>query len=335
MLLCATPLAMAQTSQTANLYAVTKSVALGAPDRWDYVVYDPSSHRIYAAHGTSIDVLDGRSGALIGKVDVPGANGVAVIPEAGKGYAGSRTNKSVIVFDLAKLQPLKSLPAGEDTDAVIYDPASKRVFVMEGDPKKALVIDTTTDTVRGEVALSGKPEYASVDGAGGLYINIADQRAIQRVDTRTLKVTASWPVAECESPHGMSMDTGSKRLFTTCLNQKLLIVDATSGKVIKTVPIAPGSDASAFDGHRNRIFSSNGLAGSLTVIRADGADKFELLGENPTQPTARTMAVDAETGRIYLIAGDRVEVDPKATDPRKRYAVKPGSTRLLFLDPSA
>jgi DNA-binding beta-propeller fold protein YncE len=320
-------------AQTANLYAVTKSIALGSPDRWDYLAYDAGSHRVYAAHGTSIDVLDGGSGALIGKVDVPGANGVAVVPKIGKGYAGSRTNKSVIVFDLAKLTVLKSVPVGDDTDAVIYDPASKRVFVMEGDPHKAVVVDTTSDTVSGEIELAGQPEFAAVDAAGALFINIEDQRSIQRIDTRTLKVDATWPVADCEAPHGLAMDVKSKRLFSTCINEKMLIVDATNGKVVKTLPIAQGSDASAFDARRKRAFSSNG-SGSLTVVRMDGADKFELLGENPTQPLARTMAVDARSGRIYLLAADRIEVDPQATNPRKRYGVKPGSVRLLFLDPA-
>jgi DNA-binding beta-propeller fold protein YncE len=330
LLLCACQLAPAQ---TANLYAVTKSIPLGSPDRWDYLAYDAGSHRVYAAHSTSIDVLDGRSGTLIGKVAVPGANGVAVVPKIGKGYAGSRTNKSVVVFDLAKLTVLKELPVGDDTDAVVYDPASKSVFVMEGDPHKAVVVDTTNDTVRGEIALAGQPEFAAVDGAGGLFINIEDQRSIQRVDTRTLKVEATWPVADCEAPHGLSLDVSSKRLFSTCINEKMLIVDATNGKVIKTLPIAQGSDASAFDAHRKRAFSSNG-SGSLTVVRVDGADKFELLGENPTQPLARTMALDAKTGRIYMLAADRIEVDPQATNPRKRYGVKPDSVRLLFVDPA-
>jgi DNA-binding beta-propeller fold protein YncE len=332
LLSCASAVVMAQTPPTANLYAITKSVALGSPERWDYLAYDAGSHRVFAAHSTSIDVFDGRSGDPLGKVDVPGANGVAIVPAVGKGYAGSRTNKSVIVFDLASLKVVKSLPAGEDTDAVVYDPASKRVFVMEGDPHKALVIDTANDTVSGEVALGGQPEFAAADGAGALFVNIEDQRTIQKVNTRTLKVEATWPVAECEAPHGMSIDAGAKRVFSTCVNEKMVIVDSTNGKVIKTLPIAAGSDASAFDGHRKRIFSSNG-SGSLTVVRADGADKFELLGENPTQLLARTMAVDAETGRIYLLSADRIEVDPKETNPRKRYAVKPGSVRLLLLDP--
>jgi DNA-binding beta-propeller fold protein YncE len=164
-----------------------------------------------------------------------------------------------------------------------------------------------------------------------LYVNIADKKAIQRINTRTLQVEATWPVAECESPHGMSIDPDSKRLFTTCINSRLLAVDTVSGHTVATFPIGPGSDASAFDRQRRRIFSSNG-SGTLTVIRAEGPDKYVLLGEEPTQPLARTMTVDSVTGRIYMLAGERIEVDPNATNPRKRYGVAPGSVRLLMFD---
>jgi DNA-binding beta-propeller fold protein YncE len=331
---CTAQSALAQSTPGANLYSITKSVPLGAPDRWDYLTYEAGSHRVYAAHSATIDVLDGRNGTLLGKVNVAGANGIAVIPAIGKGYAGSRANKSMVVFDLKTFKVLKNVPVGDDTDAVVYDPASKRVFVMEGDPHKAVAIDTSTDAVAGEVALGGQPEFAAVDGAGQLFVNIEDRKAIQRVNTRTLKVEATWPLAECESPHGLAIDVSAKRLFSTCVNSKMMVVDATDGKVLKTLPIGQGSDASAFDSRRKRAFSSNGLSGTLTVIRVDGPDKFELLQQNTTQPLARTMAVDTETGRIYLLSADRVEVDPAATNPRKRYSVAPGSVRLLFLDPS-
>jgi DNA-binding beta-propeller fold protein YncE len=321
----------AQSVTPANLYRLSKAVPIGAPERWDYLLYESTAQRVYAAHGTSIAVLDGRSGAKIGEVPVPGANGVAVVPDSGKGYAGSRTAQAVIVFDLKTFKVLKTVPVGEDTDAVVYDPASKRVFVMEGGPHKAVAVDTSTDTVVAEVALSGEPEFAAVDGSGQLFVNIADQKAIQRVNTRTLKVEATWPVAECESPHGMSIDPDSKRLFSTCINSKLLVVDTVSGRIVATFPIAPGSDASAFDRQRRRIFSSNG-SGSLTVIRADGPDKYVLLGEEPTQLLARTMTLDPATGRIYMLAGDRIEIDPNATNPHKRYGVAPGSARLLMFD---
>ncbi|HWM69219.1 MAG TPA: YncE family protein [Steroidobacteraceae bacterium] len=321
----------ADPARPANLYHLSKAVPIGSPERWDYLLYERTAHRVYAAHGTSIDVLDGGTGAKLGEVPVPGANGVAVIPDRGKGYAGSRARQAVIVFDLKTFKILKTVPVGEDSDAVVYDPASKRVFVMEGDPHQAVAIDTDTDTVAGEIALSGQPEFAAADGSGHLFVNIADQKAIQRINTRTLQVEATWPIPDCESPHGMSIDPDSKRVFSTCINSKLLVVDAINGRIVATFPISKGSDASAFDSQRHRIFSSNG-SGSLTVIRADGPDKYTLLGEEPTQLLARTMTVDPVSGRIFMLAGERIEVDPNATNPRQRYGVAPGSARLLMFD---
>lgn len=325
--------APAEAPDHASLYTITRSVALGAPDRWDYITYEASSHRVYVAHGSSIDVVDGRSGTMVGRVDVPGANGVAVIPAIGKGYAGSSIRRSVLVFDLATFKVLKELPADEDTDGVVYDAASTRVFVMEGDPGKAAVVDTKTDILVTKVVLAGKPEFAAVDGAGNLFINIADKKAIQRVDTRSAKVTATWPIDACESPHGLAIDAAAHRLFSTCVNAKMVIVDSNDGRIVATLPIGNGSDAAAFDPIRQRAFSSN-REGSLSVIRVEGANKFVSLGEVLTQPLARTMALDAETGRVYLVAADRMELDPKATDPRKRFGVRANSVRLLFADPA-
>jgi DNA-binding beta-propeller fold protein YncE len=313
-------------------YVITKSIPLGAPDHWDYVTYESTTRRVYVAHQNSIAVVDGQSGAILGSVPVPGANGVAVIPSIGKGYAGSSTTNSVVVFDSSDFSVRKKLPADEDTDGVVYDPASKRVFVMEGDPQKLLVIDTGSDLVVARVALHGKPEFAAVDGAGKLYVNIADKREIQRIDTRTATVEATWSIAACESPRGLSIDPASHRLFSSCLNSKMLVVNAGDGRIVATLPIGFGSDAAAFDTKRKRAMSSN-WDGTLSVFGVTGPDRYDSLGEVLTQPLARTMAVDSESGRVYLVAADRIEVDPSAANPRKRYGVRPGTVRLLFADP--
>jgi DNA-binding beta-propeller fold protein YncE len=315
-----------------ELYSITKSIPMGAPDRWDYLVYDSTSHRVYVAHETEIAVINGQSGESLGRVSVPGANGVAVVPAAGKGYAGSRTSKSVLVFDLEHFAVTKTIPAGEDTDGVLFDPASKRVFVMQGDPKNLLVIDTGSDSVVATIALDGKPEYSAVDGRGKLYVNIADKREIQRIDTRKGKIDATWPIPDCESPHGLSIDVKSNQLFASCVNSKLMVVDALSGRVTTELPIGFGTDATAVDTSRHRAFSSN-WDGTLSVIDISAAGHAVSLGEVPTQPQARTMAVDSASGRVYLVAADRIEVDPAATNPKKRYGTKPGSVRLLFVDP--
>ncbi len=314
------------------LYRIAKSVPLGAPEHWDYLYFESVSQRVYLAHGDRIDVFDAQSEKIIGQVPVDGANGVAIVPAAGKGYAGSRVGKSVVVFDLSTLKVVKTLPAAEDSDAVVYDPASRRVFIMNGDPHSMTVIDTASDSVISTIHLSGQPEFAAVDGAGKLFVNIEDKREIQRVDTKSGKVDATWPIAACDSPHGLAIDNDSHRIFTSCINSKLIVVNAVTGAVVSTLPIGKHSDAAAFDGHLKRVFSSNG-EGTLSVIQQEGADQYKALGDTPTQMGARTMTLDAKSGRIYMVTGDYSEVDPNAKDARKRYAVKAGSTRLLLVDP--
>jgi DNA-binding beta-propeller fold protein YncE len=321
----------AQTS--APLYDTTKVVPLGAPDAWDYLTYDDAASRLYIAHGSTIDIVDGKDAHRIGQVKIAGANGVAVVPALGKGYAGSRDHKSVVIFDLKTFRVLKELPADEDTDGVVYDGFSQRVFVIDGDPHNITVVDTKTDTVAAPVALHGKPEFAAVDGKGKLFVAITDKREIQRVDTRTGVADAAWPIADCDRPHGLSIDQINHRLFATCLNSKMLVIDATDGHIVASLPIGAGSDGSVFDTKRKLAFSSNG-SGTLSIIHEVSPTEFEKLAELPTQPLARTVAVDSASGRIYLVAADRIEIDPKATDPRKRYSVKPGTVRLLVLDPA-
>jgi DNA-binding beta-propeller fold protein YncE len=278
--------------------------------------------------------MDGGSGAIMGRVALPGANGVAVVPSIGKGYAGSRESKSVVIFDLTTFKKLKELPAGEDTDGVVFDDFSKRIFVMEGDPHRITVVDTGKDSVVTNIALGGKPEFAAVDGAGKLFVNVTEPAEVQRIDTRSATIDATWSVAGCERPHGMSIDAKHSRLFVTCINSLMMVVDSKNGRVVAKIPIGKGSDAAAFDPNRGLAFSSNG-AGTLSVVREDNPDTFTATEELPTQPLARTMAVDPLSGRLYLIAADRIEIDAKATDPRKRFAVKPGTTRVLFLDPGS
>lgn len=312
-------------------YQISVTIPLGAPERWDYLTFEPVSNRVFVAHGDRIDVIDPSGEKVVGHVAVDGANGAAIVPSIGKGYAGSRAGKAALVFDLATFKILKTLPAAEDTDGIVYDPASKRVFLMQGDPHSVTVIDTTTDTVLPTIHLDGQPEFAAVDGAGKLFINIEDKREIQRVDTKTGKVDATWPIAACESPHGLAIDSDSHRLFAGCVNSKLLVVNASDGTVVSTLPIGKRSDAIAYDSHTRRVFSSNG-EGTLSVIQQQSADQYKPLAEVSTQLGARTMTVDAKSGRIFLVTGDYMEVDPTAKDPRKRYAVKPGSTRMLLVD---
>ena len=48
-------------AQPTIAYRLVATVPLGAPDRWDYVVADPATARVYVAHGDRVTVLDAAS----------------------------------------------------------------------------------------------------------------------------------------------------------------------------------------------------------------------------------------------------------------------------------
>jgi len=335
-LLSGTSLAIAQSSPQ---YHVTRTVALGAPDRWDYVVFDAASKRVYVAHGDQVAVVDGSTGDILGKVaGLPGGtHGIALVGAAGRGYTDDGQAGEAASFDLATLSVTGRIKAAEDADAIAFDAHSGHVFVINGDTGTITVIDPKSNSSVATIQAGGKLEYAVADGSGKLYVNGAGNQEVLRVDTASNQVEARWPVPECTSPHGLAIDPGTRRLFVSCLNKLLVVVDADNGKIIARVPIGAGSDAAAFDPKRKLIFSSNGIDGTLSVIRENSANSFTALDEIKTARTARTMGIDPATGRLYLAAADiKPEEVPAASTgaaPRRPPLV-PGSLKLIFLDPA-
>lgn len=323
-------------------YKLTKSVKLGAPDRWDYVVYDAPSHRVYVAHGDRVTVVDGRSGRIVGQVEsLPGGtHGIAISHAAGLGYTDDGRAGQAAAFSLRSLKIVKRLQAEPDADAVTIDPTSGHVFVVDGDPGDLTVIDPPTNRVVATVHVGSKLEYA-VGGTGGkVYVNGVERQEIFRIDTSTNQVDATWPIPQCQAPHGLAIDTATHRLFSSCENGRLVVVNADTGAVVTTVPIGRGTDAAAFDAHRKLIFSSNGGDGTITVIREVNADTFVPVGTVKTAVSGRTMTVDPESGRLFVAAADE---DPAAMAEFRavlaahrrptRMPFAAGSLKLLFLDP--
>ena len=312
----------------APAYRLTQTVPLGAPDRWDYLLFDQGSHRLFIAHGGEVTVVDGPSGQIVGRVGgLNGAHGVALAPGLGRGYASN--NGQATAFDLTSLTRLADIPADSGADAIVTDTATNRVFVMNGKAQNLTAIDPRSNAVLGSLALGGKPEFNAVDGQGSLFVNIEDKSEVVRIDTASLKVSARWSIPQCEEPHGLAIDAQTRRLFVGCINTTLLVLDADSGRVIATLPIGKGSDAIVFDTQRKLVFSSNG-DGTVSGFAETGADSFKALPPITSAPGARTMAVDADSGRLFLITAD---IDDKAESQGQRRKFVPGTVKLLVLDP--
>jgi DNA-binding beta-propeller fold protein YncE len=241
-------------------------------------------------------------------------------------------------------------------DYLSVDAAAHRLYVSHA--THVVVIDTQTNKVVGDIpdtpgvhGFAAVPELgkgyssngreskvsvvdlktlkliAQVDAkAGKIYVNMEDLNSVKVIDTATHKVSATWPGAPCEAASGMAFDVATHRLFLGCDNKLMVMMDSTDGKVVYSVPIGDGVDATWFDPQTKLAFTSNGGAGTVTVAHEYSPSVLKVVQTIKTVRGARTMALDPATHTIYLAATDYEPQAPGAKDRPKAVA---GSFRVL------
>jgi YVTN family beta-propeller protein len=318
-------------------YRIVRRIPLKGETGWDYLTVDEKARRLYVTRGNFVSVLDADSGEVVGEIpDTPGVHGVALAPSLGQGYISNGRDNSVTVFDLRTRAVVTQLKAGENPDAIIFEPVSQRVFAFNGRSHNATVIDAANNKVIGEIAVGGKPEFAAVDGRGTVFVNVEDTGEILKIDAKSMTVKARWPIAPGTEPTGLAIDAKNSRLFAGCGNKKLVVLDATTGRVVTTLDIGAGVDAVEFSPPIGGIFTSNGADGTLTVARTTSPEKFEVVDTVPTQKSGRTMALDPWTRHIFVIAATYgPPPSPTPDQPRPRPSIMPGTVVLIELAPQA
>ncbi|HEV7389511.1 MAG TPA: YncE family protein [Gemmatimonadaceae bacterium] len=314
-------------------YHVIKKIPAGGEGGWDYITVDTAGNRLFLSRGTHAMVIDLANDSVIG--DIPntlGIHGVALAPDLNRGFTSNGRDSSVTIFDYRTLAPISvvKIPA-RNPDAILYDPATRRVFTFNGGTANATAIDAVNGTVIGAIALGGTPE-SSVSEGGKIYTNIEDKNEIAVFDPKTLTVLAHWPLAPCEEPTGLAIDRAHQRLFAGCGNKTMAIVDMRTGKVVASPAVGDGVDAAAFDPATRLAFTSNG-EGSITVVRQDSPDKYTVVETVPTKRGARTMAINPKTHRLYTVSADFGPTPAATADrPRPRPPMIPGTFVVLVLD---
>ncbi len=309
-------------------YHVAATHVLGGDGGWDYITLDPASHHLFITRGDRVSVIDPAAGAVL--AEIPGfdrAHGVAFVDALGRAFATSGGDSAVRIIDLKTLRVTGRIHTAVDDDGIIYDPGSGYVFSMNGDAGSASMIDPKTGTDVADIPLTGKPEFGIADGAGHLYVNIEDKGDIDEVDIAAKKVTRHWSIAPCKSPTGLAIDAAHHRLFSGCRSGVMAISDAVAGKLVTTVPIGQGVDATRFDAGTQLAFASCG-DGTITVIHEDSPDKYTVVQTVKTMDGARTMELDPATHTLYTVSA---KFEPRPAGGRGRPAVKPNSFTLLTL----
>jgi hypothetical protein len=325
-------IAAAAVAAAAPGYKVVNTFKVGGDGGWDYLTADATARRLYISRATHVMVLDLDSGKTVGDIgDTPGVHGIALAPELGRGFTSNGRENTVSIFDLKTLATSSKVKVGDNPDAILYDPATKRVFTFNGKSQDSTAIDATSGKVLGTIKLDGRPEFAATDGKGFVFVNIEDKSELSEIDANKLEVKATWPLAPCKEPSGLAMDQKNRRLFSGCDNKMMAVVNADTGKVLATPAIGDGVDATAFDGETGLAFASCG-EGVLTVVHEDSPDKFSSAETVPTQQGARTMALDLKTHHAYVVTA-KFGPPPAATteNPHPRRTILPDSFVVLVV----
>jgi DNA-binding beta-propeller fold protein YncE len=312
-------------------YKVTNKYSVPGDGGFDYIVFDSSSNRLYVSHGTKVDVLDADSGKTLGKVEnTPGVHGIAIVPSLNRGFATNGANATISVFDTNTFKTIKTIPVSADPDFIFYDVTTKRVLVCHGDGAAITAIDPEKEAVIGKVDLGGGAEASvvSLDGTG--FVNLEESAVVVSYDPQQLTVKQKWPITGCKTPTGLAMDAANARLFIGCRSQVLAVMDANSGKVITTLPIGERVDAVAFDPDSKLIYASNG-GGTVSVIRQKSANEYESVGDIQTQKSAKTMAYDPKSKRLFLSAAE-MQPAPVVAGQKARMKPKPGTFAVLVVE---
>ena len=308
---------------------ITNTFHIASAGGWDYLDVSPVNDWLYVSHGTQVNILNKKTGDSVGIIEnTTGVHGIAFDVADKKGFTSNGRLNNVTVFDLYSNKPLAQIATGQNPDAIIYEPFSKKIITCNGRSKNLSIIDPVQNKLTDSVDVGGKPETPVSDGAGKLFVNIEDKNEIVVVDTKTFKVINHWSIAPCEGPTGLAMDKKTKRLFAGC-EKLLVIIDAANGNIIDKITIGDGCDGVAFDETAGNIYTANGADGTLSVIHEDRPSKFTLLQTLVTKKSARTIALDHTTHKLYLPAAELETPEP---GQKGRPKMKPGTFQVIVVN---
>lgn len=282
-------------------YKLIKEIPVGGGGGWDYLSVDPVNRRLYVSHGTKVVVIDIEQDKVVGEVtDTPGVHGFIAVPELKRGFTSNGQENKASIVNLETLKTEMKVTTEGNPDALLYDSGSGEVYTFNGRGKSATAFNAKTGAVVANIPLGGKPETGVSDPAANrVYDNIEDANQVAVIDTKEHKVVANWPIAPGTGATGMAIDRDMHRLIIGCANEKMVMMDSASGKVVASLACGQGVDAAAYDPETHLAFVSAGSSGTVTIAKVE-PDKLTLVQTLTTERGAKTMTIDPKTHRIYL-----------------------------------
>jgi YVTN family beta-propeller protein len=290
-----------QNAAAGDVYKFLTEIPIGGEGGWDILTIDSAAHRLYVSHSTKVVVVDLEKNAVVGEIaETPGVHGLIPAPELQRGFTTNGKEDKTSVVDLTTLKTNSKIDTGKNPDAFAYDAKRGEVYIFNHSGNSATVIDAKNVKTVATIELGGEPEFGVSDyAAGRVYVNLEDKSEVAVIDAAKHEVVARWPLAPGTEPTGIAFDAAHHRLFAACHNKMMEMLDTTTGKVVGSVPIGAGVDGCAFDDATQLAFASCG-EGTTTIAKEEGPEKLTVVQTLKTERSARTMAIDPTTHRIYL-----------------------------------
>jgi YVTN family beta-propeller protein len=317
-------------------YKFLTEIPVGGEGGWDILTIDSEAGRLYLSHSTKVVVVDLDHNTLVGEIgDTPGVHAFMPVPELQRGFSSNGKESKSSVVDLTSLKTISKLETGQNPDAIAYEPQRGEVYIFNHTGNSATVIDAKQAKVVATIPLGGGPEFAVADSAAGrVYCNIEDKSEVAVIGAAKHEVVARWSVAPGTEPSGIALDAAHHRLFATCHNKMMVMLDTETGKVVATVPIGAGVDGCAFDDATQLAFASCG-EGITTIAKEEMPDKLTVVQTLKTERGARTMTLDPKTHRIYLPSAQfQPPPSPAPGASPARPTIVPNTLKLLVYGPA-
>jgi DNA-binding beta-propeller fold protein YncE len=331
LLVTAIVFASSAAAQTSSGFKLQTRYPVAGVGGWDEITVDSNARRIYVSHGVRVNVLDADTGKEIGIIaDTPGIHGIAIAPPSKHGFTSNGKENKVSMFNTIDLSLIKKIEVGQGPDGIYYDAKTDRVFTNNHGSHNITAIDATKGEVVGTVEVGGNGEGAGIGGDGLIYVALEDKNEVCAFDPKTFEVRRHIPLEGITAPTGFAVDAKNNRFFVGGHNKVAQVIDGATGKMIASFPTGSNTDAAAWDGKDGLAFISNG-EGNISVIQEKSPNEFVALDAIQTQQSAKTMAFDGKTGKIFLPAATVVVTPAEDPSQKPKRTITEGTFAVLVI----
>jgi YVTN family beta-propeller protein len=290
-------------SSTSVLHLVQDVPLPGKPTRWDYMSLDAARSKLFIAHlgDSAVVVVDTKTKAVVGTIgNIGEVHGVVAIPELGRAYATATQTDEVVAIDATILKITARIRTGKHPDGLAYAPEVRKLYVSNEHGKTETVIDVQSNKSIATISLGGSVGNTQYDPVSKhVFVNVQGTAELIEIDPATDKIVQRIPVPGADGNHGLLIEPTLRLAFIACEdNDKLLVMDLRTKKVVSQFKVAGKPDVLAYDAGLGLLYVAS-ESGMVYRFKVSGEGVAEA-GKEMVGANAHTVAVDPSTHEVYL-----------------------------------